>query len=151
AKLSLKDPRLESLRGEVLGFLAGAEGREVAESCLALLLRLPPRGDKPPAAPKFPFDAEAARDYQKAYAAWLGLPAEFSNGQSMSFVLVPPGTFRMGSPKDEPGHGVGGFDETPHQVTLTRPLYLGKHEVTVGQFRRFVESAKHVTDGEKNG
>jgi formylglycine-generating enzyme required for sulfatase activity len=66
----------------------------------------------------------------------------------MRFVLVPPGTFQMGSPADEPGRKE---DETLHEVTLTRPFYLGKHEVTVGQFRRFVEATKYVTDGEKTG
>jgi formylglycine-generating enzyme required for sulfatase activity len=69
----------------------------------------------------------------------------------MTFVLIPPGTFVMGSPASEPGHGSGGYDETAHEVTLTRPFYLGKHEVTVGQFRKFVEATNYVTDGEKNG
>jgi formylglycine-generating enzyme required for sulfatase activity/lysophospholipase L1-like esterase len=145
------DGRVEPLRAAILRFLALPQGHELAEGFLALLLRLPPGGDKPPPAPKFPFGADAARRYQKDYAAWLGLPVEFRNGLGMSFVLVPPGTFTMGSPEAEPGHNAGGFDETLHPVTLTRPFYLGKHEATVGQFRRFVESSKYVTDGEKNG
>ena len=69
----------------------------------------------------------------------------------MTFVLVPPGTFLMGSPEKEPGHNAGGYDETLHQVTLTRPFYLAKHETTVDQFRRFVEATKYVTDIEKTG
>ena len=64
---------------------------------------------------------------------------------------VPAGTFVMGSPKEEPGHGAGGYDETPHEVTLSRPFYLAKHEVKVGRFRRFVEATKHVTDGDRSG
>jgi sulfatase modifying factor 1 len=143
------DRRVDALRAELLRLLGG-DGPAVAEPCLALLLRLPPQGKMPPA-PKFPFDADAARKYQKEYALWLGLPVAFANGQGMSFVLVPPGTFQMGSPHDEPGHNAGGYDETLHEVTLTRPFYLGKHEVTVGQFRRFVDAARYVTDGEKNG
>ena len=91
---------------------------------------------EPPATPKFPFDAKSASQYQKDYAAWAELPVEFSNDMGMTFVLVPPGTFLMGSPDDEPGRNPGGYDEGPqHQVTLTRPFYLGKHEVTFGQFR----------------
>ncbi|MSQ96137.1 MAG: formylglycine-generating enzyme family protein [Gemmataceae bacterium] len=105
-----------------------------------------------PPAPKFPFSAEQARTYQKAYAVWLGLPLEWTNEFGMTFVLVPPGTFLMGSPAAEPGHNLSGYDESPrHQVTLTRPFYLCKHETSVGQFRRFVESAKYVTDIEKTG
>jgi formylglycine-generating enzyme required for sulfatase activity len=66
----------------------------------------------------------------------------------ITFVLVPPGKFLMGSPADEPGRSK---DEQQFQVTLTKPFYLSKHEVTVGQFRRFVEAKKYKTDGEKNG
>ncbi|MBY0524591.1 MAG: SUMF1/EgtB/PvdO family nonheme iron enzyme [Gemmataceae bacterium] len=104
-----------------------------------------------PAPPKFPFDATAARKYQKDCAAALGLPVEFTNSLGMTFVLVPPGTFTMGSPEKEPGHNSGGYDETQFQATLTRPFYLCKHETTVGQFRRFVEATKYVTDVEKKG
>src|SRR4051812_38758749 len=93
----------------------------------------------PPMPPKFPFDAATARRYQKDYADRMGLPVEYVNGMGMTFVLVPPGTFLMGSPNDEPGRNAGGYDEALHIVTLTRPFYLGKHEVTVGQFRRFCE------------
>lgn len=107
---------------------------------------------QPPDAPKFPFTPEAARTYQKAYADWIGLPLEWSNDLGMTFVLVPPGALLMGSPADEPGHNLGGYDESPrHQVTLTKPFYLCKHETNVGQFRKFVDATKYVTDIEKNG
>jgi formylglycine-generating enzyme required for sulfatase activity len=66
----------------------------------------------------------------------------------MTFVLVPPGTFAMGSPHDEPGRQA---DETRHSVTITKAFWMGKHEVTVGQFRRFVEATGYVTDIEKTG
>jgi formylglycine-generating enzyme required for sulfatase activity len=105
----------------------------------------------PPGAPRFPFDAETAHRYQRAYADWLGLPAEWRNDLGMMFILVPPGTFLMGSPAEEPGHNSGGYDESRHSVTLTRPFYLCKCETTTGQFRRFVEATKHVTDVEKKG
>ena len=122
-------------------------------------LKKKPLPEKPPApvgaapeAPKFPFDAATAARYQRDYAAWLGLPVEWVNDLGMTFVLVPPGTFAMGTPEDEPGHKGAEYAEGPrHEVTLTRPIYLGKHEVTVGQFRAFIEAAKYETDGEKTG
>lgn len=104
-----------------------------------------------PVAPKFPFSAEAARAYQQAYAAWLGVPLAWSDEFGLAFVLIPPGTFVMGSPPGEPGHNSGGYDETAHTVTLTQPFYLCKHETSVAQFQRFVDAAKYVTDIEKNG
>lgn len=46
--------------------------------------------------------------------------------------LVPPGTFMMGSPTDELGHD--SKYETLHQVTLTKPFYIGVFELTQKQY-----------------
>lgn len=142
---------ITQLRADLHRFIEAAAGKKELEAALALLLRLPAIGGRAPEAPTFPFDAEAARAYQRAYAKWTGLPAEITNRQGMTFVLVPPGQFVIGSPKDEPGHAESAFDESQRPVWLTRPFYLSKHETTVGQFRRFVEATGYVTDGEKNG
>lgn len=45
----------------------------------------------------------------------------------LCFVAIPPGTFLMGSPENEPGRGV---DEVQHQVTLTRGFSLQVTPVT---------------------
>ncbi len=116
-----------------------------------LPVKLPPRTGAAPAAPKFPFDAATAKRYQQDYAKWLGVPVVCTNDLGMMFVLIPPGTFVMGTPETEPGHKGAEYAEGPqHAVTLTQPFYLGKHELTVGQFAAFVETAKYTTDGEKN-
>jgi formylglycine-generating enzyme required for sulfatase activity len=52
----------------------------------------------------------------------------------MRFVLVPEGTFRMGSPKDEPGRE---SHEKAIDVTITRPYYVQTTEVTVAQAKEF--------------
>src|SRR6185503_17830556 len=70
-------------------------------------------------------------------------------GVGMKLSLIPAGRFLMGSPDDESGREK---NEGPwHPVTITRPFYLGAHEVTVGQFREFVRATKHVTEGVKQG
>jgi len=43
------------------------------------------------------------------------------------FVLIPPGSFMMGSPPDEPGRA---DDEVQHMVTLTQGVYISSTEVT---------------------
>ncbi len=53
------------------------------------------------------------------------------NAIGMRFVLIPPGTFWMGSPEGE-----GDDDERPrHRVTLTRAFWLGVHPVTQSQYK----------------
>ncbi len=57
--------------------------------------------------------------------------------------LVTNGTFTMGSTV---GHG----DEEPvHQVTITYDVFIGKREVTVAEFREFVEAVGYVTRAER--
>src|SRR5262245_39645762 len=51
----------------------------------------------------------------------------------MQFVLIRPGTFIMGTPADEDGREA---QETPHEVTLTRPFYLGRFEVTQAEWTK---------------
>jgi formylglycine-generating enzyme required for sulfatase activity len=45
----------------------------------------------------------------------------------MKFVWIPPGTFMMGSPKEEKERKP---DEIQHKVTLTKGFYLGVYAVT---------------------
>ena len=60
-----------------------------------------------------------------------------TNSLGMEFVLIPAGTFQMGSPTTEPGRD---SDETLHTVTLSQPFYLSKHEVTQAQWQAIMGS-----------
>lgn len=43
-------------------------------------------------------------------------------------------------------------DEAPaHKVRITRPFFLGQHEVTVGQFRNFIETSGYRPESEADG
>ncbi len=68
---------------------------------------------------------------------------------SPELVLVPAGEFLMGSAKDD--KDAYGDEKPPHKVTIAKPFYLGKTEVTVGQFKRFVQAAGYQTEAEKAG
>jgi len=58
----------------------------------------------------------------------------------------PPGRFRMGSPPDEPDRR---FDEAQVDVRLTRGFWMGKYELTQGQWKRIAGPLPgHVTPGE---
>jgi formylglycine-generating enzyme len=85
----------------------------------------------------------------------------WTNSLGMKFVRIEPGKFTMGSTDAQlallkplfPGVNPDWFknEQPTHKVRITRPFSLGAHEVTVGQFRRFVEQAGYKTEGEKDG
>jgi len=59
---------------------------------------------------------------------------------------IPPGCFEMGSPKTEYGRNI---DEVLHKVCV-KGFKLAKNEVTVEEFRKFIEATRYVTDAENN-
>ena len=67
-----------------------------------------------------------------------------SEGPEMVFLLG--GRFQMGSPGGEDGRE---DDERQHTVTVGDVL-IARTEVTVGQFRRFVQSSGYRTDAERS-
>jgi formylglycine-generating enzyme required for sulfatase activity len=87
---------------------------------------------------------------QQAWAKYLHRQVEeddeIAPSVKMKFVLVPPGKFLMGSPKPEvddvfrqaPNANrewyAGQIQNVQHEVTVTRPFYLGVTEVTQAQY-----------------
>ena len=100
---------------------------------------------------------------------WVGAVApvcaqdELHNSLGMALVRVPAGVFWMGQERslaelqaDFPGledqRLTALVDERPrHRVRISRAFYLGRHEVTVGQFRRFVAQSGHVPESVADG
>ena len=58
-----------------------------------------------------------------------------AGARPLELVLVSPGRFRIGSKDGEP-------EEQPvREVSLSRPFFIGRYEVTVGQFAAFLRNA----------
>lgn len=53
----------------------------------------------------------------------------------LRLAFVPAGTFTMGSPPDEKART---DDEIPHEVVLTRPFYMGVHEVSQARWAKLM-------------
>jgi len=53
----------------------------------------------------------------------------------IELVLIAAGSFAMGSKK------IGTNSHDPHKVTIARPFYIGKTEVTNAQYRKFVNAS----------
>jgi formylglycine-generating enzyme required for sulfatase activity len=62
------------------------------------------------------------------------LKVDLGNSVTMTLVLIPSGKFRMGSPDGDKGRPK---DEYPqHEVTISKPFYMGVYKVTQGQFEQ---------------
>ncbi len=84
-------------------------------------------------------------DEQKDEAKRLGVPVAWENAIGMRFVLIPPGSFKMGAPVSEPGSQK---DERPqHEVTITRAFYLQMAETTNAQYRTWNGAHDSGSDG----
>src|ERR1039457_4366212 len=59
-------------------------------------------------------------------------PKHFTNSIGMKFAWIPPGSFMMGSPKEEKQRE---DNETQHKVTLTKGFYMGVFIVTQEQWQ----------------
>lgn len=115
-----------------------------------------PLTPSPPSTPiaAAPFDAEEAIEFQKTWSDQLRIPIDYENPQGITFRLIPPGSFLMGTDSGESNAMVrelevataGEFEKfavrssTPqHEVELSKAFYLATHEVTLAQFKAFVE------------
>ena len=119
----------------VVGSFVGADGN----------WKLPP-GAPPPAVA--PFDAKKAKEHQDGWAKHLGVPVELTNSIGMKLLLIPPGEFQMGSPKELIEEELKAFagdqwrpprlpGEGPiHRVRVTRPFYLGMYHATQEEYDR---------------
>lgn len=83
-----------------------------------------------------PFDAGRAAKLRSEWAAAYKMPEEFENSVGMKLLLIPGGRFDMGP------------NGSKYRVTLSKPYYLGRTEVTMGQFRRW--RAKHAVPGSED-
>ena len=120
-----------------------------------------------------PFDAAQAKRHQEEWAKYLNVPVEYTNSIRMKFRLIPPGEFEFGGNQADidavrQRHATNeGYlaTEQPawerevkrHRVIVSRPFYLGMHEVTQGQFQSvlrrnpssFVKNSSDTRSAEK--
>jgi formylglycine-generating enzyme required for sulfatase activity len=58
-----------------------------------------------------------------------------TNTIDMKFMLIPSGSFTMGSPPDEPGRN---NNEKQHEVRISKPFYLQTTEVSQAQWKKVI-------------
>jgi formylglycine-generating enzyme required for sulfatase activity len=75
-------------------------------------------------------------------------PKEITNSVGMKLVLIPKGTFMMGSPESEQGRNE---HENQHEVTISKDYYLGVYEVTQAQYEKVMGKNPSYFQGAKVG
>jgi len=97
-----------------------------------------------------PFSEAKAKEAQKETAKNLQKEVEekanLGAGNNLDMVLIPAGKFKIGSPESEENRS---DDETQHEVTLTKPFYMGKYEVTQEQWEAVMGDNPSKIKGEK--
>jgi formylglycine-generating enzyme required for sulfatase activity/serine/threonine protein kinase len=129
------------------------------------LITAAPVAAVPPLA-KAPFTAAEAKQHQQAWADYLGTDLLTTNSVGAQMVLIPPGEFQMGSSDEDVALALKIAEETKfdaegvqliqkerpqHRVRITKPFRLGIHEVTIGQFRKFIEQSGYKLQAEEFG
>ncbi len=59
-----------------------------------------------------------------------------TNSIGMKLALIPTGKFRMGSPRSEAERE---SEESQHEVTITKPFYMGVYEVTQAEYMKLMD------------
>jgi len=71
------------------------------------------------------------------------LSLDLGNGVKMELVIIPAGEFMMGDAKGDP-------DEVAHKVSITKPFYLGRYEVTQEQWQAVMGTDPSKIKGPQN-
>ena len=90
------------------------------------------------------------------------MKVDLGGGTTIELVAIPPGEFMMGSTPEEkawatgieggaqPGTERESYEgERPRLMRVKDAFWMGRTEVSVGQFRRFVEETGYASDAEK--
>ncbi len=112
------------------------------------------------------FAATAVNTTMAADPPVLGTAKQLDLGDEISLevVYIPPGEFKMGSTPAErawatgieggatPGTERESYEgEQPRSMRVHDGFWIGRTEVSVGQFQRFVAESGYVSDAEKPG
>jgi formylglycine-generating enzyme required for sulfatase activity len=130
--------------------------------------------DAPPLAIA-PFDAYTARRHQETWAKYLQTPMELQSSSGIRLSLIPPGKFVMGLTDADAELAVSEINQSArqyalvpdyfgtgfiteamfdgsrpeHSMQISRSFYMAIEELTIEQFRKFVDATDYITDRER--
>ncbi|WP_432277856.1 SUMF1/EgtB/PvdO family nonheme iron enzyme [Lysobacter stagni] len=137
--------RVNALRDAGLAALSREGGIDEARRQLGVLLRIAPTGD--PATAELRERIDLATHYGLFRPGQVFTDAMQSGGRGPQLVVIPHGAFRMGSEENE-----GAESERPaRNIRFERGLAMSRTEITVGEFRRFMQATKHRARATRRG
>ena len=135
--------------GEKTLFVGCFEGGEVKYTGMGDVMAVPGEANEA-AIVLFPWEGESfavdevrvlvfhVRDLPDFESPDAEIEVELAGGATMEFVWIEPGTFTMGSPES---YTDARDEEKPqHEVTISQGFYLGKFEITQGQWEAVMGS-----------
>lgn len=133
---ALRRARIRGLRDQGIAALSRDDGLDAAREHLAELLRIASAGD--PAAAELRERIALATHYGLFRPGQVFTDALKNGGRGPQMVVIPHGAFRMGAADDEPD---ASDNERPaRNIRFERGLAVARTEVTVAEFRRYVEA-----------
>jgi formylglycine-generating enzyme required for sulfatase activity len=91
---------------------------------------------------------ELVEQYAKRVELAPVMTLDLGDGVKMEFVLIPAGTFVMGSPRGE--YGCRDDKRPQREVTICRPFYMSKFETTREQYAKIMKANPSFFWGVKN-
>ncbi len=137
--------RVNALRDAGMAALMRQGGIDEARRHLAVMLRIAPAGD--PATRELRERIDLATHYGLFRPGQVFTDAMQGGGRGPQMVVIPHGAFRMGSEENE-----GQESERPaRNIRFERGLAMSRTEITVGEFRRFMQATKHRARASRRG
>jgi formylglycine-generating enzyme required for sulfatase activity len=144
---ALRADRIRRLGDEGLMALADPSGLQVARERLAEMLGIALPGDPASVALRQRIDLVGHYGAFRPGQVFTDEMPDASRGPELS--VLPRGGFLMGAPDGEEDASA---DEQPrHRVDFDRGFAMTRREITVGQFRRFVEASGYVPRATQRG
>src|SRR5690606_29472335 len=142
-----RSAQVRRLRDEGVAALLRRDGLADARHALAALLRIAEPGD--PAATELRSRIDLATHYGLYRPGQQFTDALQNGGRGPVMVVVPHGAFRMGAPAGEAD--ASDAERPQHYVRFERGFAMARTEVTVGQYRRFIDATGHQTRAQRRG
>lgn len=145
---ALRAARVRGLRDAGIAALARPDGVAEARKHLAALLRIAPPGD--PAAAELRERIDLAVHYGLFRPGQVFTDALLGGvGRGPQMVVVPHGAFRMGAAPGEAG--ATDAERPARNIRFDRGFAMSRHEITVGEFRRFVAASGYQSRAVRRG